>query len=241
MEYSGQTKVGLAKLLPEKFQIDGKDYRYVSHSSNFSQDGLLVDELDYNGVQIGVFLLEFDKVYEIVHGKESPKERQIEPIPFVTQINPIKKDNSIEEILQLSPPPVPTSISNKTYQTDKLAKENEDYENNSKKSNQCKRQRMFSKAFSFNCRIRRTEYGITFIVCAFLLVILKVLLEEEELALLWFAYIPIYWFLLAQGSKRCHDMGQSGWYQIIPLYPFWLIFSKGEGGLQNKYGINPKI
>jgi uncharacterized membrane protein YhaH (DUF805 family) len=47
------------------------------------------------------------------------------------------------------------------------------------------------------------------------------------------------WFLYAQGAKRCHDLGNNGWWQIIPLYIFWLLFAKGDL-LENKYGINPK-
>jgi uncharacterized membrane protein YhaH (DUF805 family) len=99
---------------------------------------------------------------------------------------------------------------------------------------------MFSKPFSFDGRIRRTEYGISSIIFAFLHVILTGLIHEGELTLLWFAYIPLYWFIFAQGAKRCHDLGESGWFQIIPLYPIWMIFDKGEQGTQNKYGINPK-
>ena len=43
--------------------------------------------------------------------------------------------------------------------------------------------------------------------------------------------IPIMWFLLAQGAKRCHDTGRSGWWQLIPM--FWI--AKGEIKA-NKYG-----
>jgi len=63
----------------------------------------------------------------------------------------------------------------------------------------------------------------------------------EEAAILGLAYIPMLWFLWAQGAKRCHDIGHSGWYQIIPFYMLWMIFAKGEEGIQNKYGVNPKF
>ncbi|MBB5438534.1 uncharacterized membrane protein YhaH (DUF805 family) [Pedobacter sp. AK017] len=26
------------------------------------------------------------------------------------------------------------------------------------------------------------------------------------------------WFILAQGTKRCHDRDSNGWWQFIPLY-----------------------
>lgn len=154
-----------------------------------------------------------------------------------TQIKYIK---DLEEILQLSPPPLPTDEISSNNETDE---KEEKSENNSeqKKSVKPRKRGMFSRPFSFDGRIRRTEYGISFIISAFLFAIINVLLQEEELALVWFAYVPLYWFLFAQGAKRCHDMGQNGWWQIIPLYPIWMIFGKGEEGIQNKYGVNPKL
>ena len=58
-------------------------------------------------------------------------------------------------------------------------------------------------------------------------------------ALFGLVYIPLLWFLYAQGAKRCHDLGNSGWWQIIPFYIFWLLFQDGQTGV-NKYGNNPK-
>ena len=51
--------------------------------------------------------------------------------------------------------------------------------------------------------------------------------------------VPAYWFLWAQGAKRCHDRGNSGWYQIIPFYFFVMLFGRSEEGV-NDYGTNPK-
>lgn len=51
--------------------------------------------------------------------------------------------------------------------------------------------------------------------------------------------IPALWFLFAQGCKRSHDRGNSGWYQIIPFYTLWLIFADGDIG-ENQFGPNPK-
>jgi uncharacterized membrane protein YhaH (DUF805 family) len=44
---------------------------------------------------------------------------------------------------------------------------------------------------------------------------------------------------LAQGAKRCHDRGNSGWYLLIPFYVFWMLFADSDIGA-NEYGLNPK-
>ena len=100
---------------------------------------------------------------------------------------------------------------------------------------------MFKNPFSFHGRIRRTEYGISLIIYVVASVIINLIIEgsDGEAAFVVVAYIPLLWFLWAQGAKRCHDVGNSGWYQIIPFYGFWLLFQDGEFNL-NKYGENPK-
>ncbi len=45
----------------------------------------------------------------------------------------------------------------------------------------------------------------------------------------------MFWLLLAQGSKRCHDMGISGWWQIIPFYFVTMLFLGGDKKA-NEYG-----
>lgn len=97
--------------------------------------------------------------------------------------------------------------------------------------------KMFSDSFSFDGRIRRTEYGISFIIYIFAYAITIGLLKASSIFGL--AYIPILWFLWAQGAKRCHDRGNSGWYQIIPFYVFWMLFAEGDSG-DNEYGNSPK-
>jgi uncharacterized membrane protein YhaH (DUF805 family) len=52
-------------------------------------------------------------------------------------------------------------------------------------------------------------------------------------------YMPFLWFTWAQGAKRCHDLGNSGWFQLIPFYSLWMLFKDGEYG-ENNYGVNPK-
>ncbi|QJD80207.1 DUF805 domain-containing protein [Spirosoma rhododendri] len=99
---------------------------------------------------------------------------------------------------------------------------------------------MFKNTFSFECRIRRSEYGISAIIYAFAAVIINVIMQAGEgAALIGIAYIPLLWFLWSQGAKRCHDRGNSGWYQIIPFYGLWMLFADGQAGT-NEYGPNPK-
>jgi len=96
---------------------------------------------------------------------------------------------------------------------------------------------MFKKPFSFEGRIRRTEYGITVIIYTIISWIMQV--AVIEIPFLFIFFIPMIWFYLAQGAKRCHDRGNSGWYQIIPFYSLWMIFGNSDVG-ENEYGPRPK-
>jgi len=101
---------------------------------------------------------------------------------------------------------------------------------------------MFEKPFSFEGRIRRTEYGLSMIISGILNFIAQAIAVAGEDAggfIFLVLLIPILWFTWAQGAKRCHDLGNSGWYQIIPFYGLWLLFQDGKIG-PNKYGENPK-
>ena len=99
---------------------------------------------------------------------------------------------------------------------------------------------MFKNLFSFEGRIRRTEYGISFIIYVVLASIVNTIIaSSRDAGIIGLAYIPMLWFLWAQNAKRCHDVGNNGWWQLIPFYPLWLLFQDGEPG-SNQYGENPK-
>jgi uncharacterized membrane protein YhaH (DUF805 family) len=97
--------------------------------------------------------------------------------------------------------------------------------------------KMFASPFSFDGRIRRTEYGISFIIYA--IIYAFVLQLSLGSAFQGIIFILLIWFMLAQGAKRCHDRNNSGWYQIIPFYFFWMIFAEGDK-FTNNYGESPK-
>ena len=100
--------------------------------------------------------------------------------------------------------------------------------------------KMFQQPFSFDGRIRRSEFGISYITYIVIIVIIDIIALTGGVAeAIYIAYIPAIWFLLAQGTKRCHDRGNSGWYQLIPFYTLWMLFEDSIAGT-NKYGPNPK-
>lgn len=109
---------------------------------------------------------------------------------------------------------------------------------------------MFKKPFSFSGRIRRLEYGLSLLITGILYSVVEFLHKIAEQIegnggdtfqpdTIYLIYIPLLWFFFAQGAKREHDLGYSGWWQLIPFRPLWLIFLNGEQ-TDNKYGSNPK-
>ena len=107
---------------------------------------------------------------------------------------------------------------------------------------------MFKNPFSFDGRIRRTEYGLSFIIFAVARTIIMMIAagtmssssDTSGAGMITFIFsLPLFFFLLAQGAKRCHDVEMSGWFQLIPLFPLYLLFAEGKKG-SNKYGDDPK-
>lgn len=102
---------------------------------------------------------------------------------------------------------------------------------------------MFKNPFSFKGRIRRTEYWLTSIIYGVLYFTFYIMLSsypsEGTITIVGLLFLPYWWVLLASNVKRSHDIGNSGWYVLIPFYGLLLAFMGSDGG-DNKYGLNPK-
>ena len=105
---------------------------------------------------------------------------------------------------------------------------------------------MFRRLFSYKGRIRRLEFGLSYILLNVLYYLFVAVLfaitgsENLPMTLILPIALGLLVILCLQGIKRCHDLGKSGWWIIIPYYnPFVLIFMKGNDGI-NEYGTDPK-
>ena len=92
----------------------------------------------------------------------------------------------------------------------------------------------------FNGRARRKEYWMFVLfnmIFAFIFGFVCGLLGVPELAQLYTLamFIPS----IAVGVRRMHDVGNSGWFLLIPIYNLILAVSEGEKQA-NKYGADPK-
>lgn len=100
----------------------------------------------------------------------------------------------------------------------------------------------FAAPFSFEGRIRRSEYWLSHLILSFTGIFASVLINSSTELVSGFSsllVIPMIWFALAVNTKRCHDRGNPGWFQLIPFYSFWMCFADGDA-FTNDYGPDPK-
>lgn len=153
-----------------------------------------------------------------------------------------KKENV--DSIELLDQPIPTAVNVKgstvvaqrTYETE--SDDNKEYE-------LIDNHGMFKRPFSFKGRIRRTEFWVSYIFYMIWYAVFSAGVRTIEstgpaiAVILLISMIPACWFLWAQGAKRCHDRGHSGWFQIIPFYGLVMLFGGSDEGI-NDYGTSPK-
>jgi uncharacterized membrane protein YhaH (DUF805 family) len=98
--------------------------------------------------------------------------------------------------------------------------------------------KMFKNIFSKKGRIGRLEYFITYIGWYFIWGIYTNKVTETDSTVLILALFIVFliatYILIVQGAKRCHDRGNSGFYQLIPFYTLFMLLGKGDDS-SNKY------
>ena len=101
---------------------------------------------------------------------------------------------------------------------------------------------MLKRIFSLKGRIGQSEYIFSFLVyvlfCYLLSNIGYLFNGNFGVIIVLDGFGIAVWFLVAQGVKRSHDIGNSGWYTLVPLYLVFLLFKKSSPG-NNAYGSNP--
>ncbi len=91
------------------------------------------------------------------------------------------------------------------------------------------------RIFFFSGRIGRRPFFLSWYTCLpfiFAILFFSAFFPPVGLLLIFFV-----WVIYAQGAKRCHDNGHSGWWQIIPFYWLWMTYSNGSPA-DNEYGLS---
>lgn len=110
---------------------------------------------------------------------------------------------------------------------------------------------LFVRPFSFRGRIRRTEYNLTVLILLICSAGLSLMCywqyQRYEMQSFSFvvAYVtsalllvPLVWFGLAQGVKRLHDVGLSGWLVLAGIFSLALMIVPSQG-VTNRWGSCP--
>lgn len=96
---------------------------------------------------------------------------------------------------------------------------------------------------SFEGRINRQTFWIAFGMFFAVGIVAYIIALAISLVLIYLVALALIYPQVAVGAKRFHDMGKSGWYQLIGLIPFvggiilliWLGVVEGDPG-DNAFG-----
>ena len=104
--------------------------------------------------------------------------------------------------------------------------------------------KMFTNVFLFKGRARRSEFWVAYVVFYATMILPSAILDAGgDSGFLSFLCIVLFiggiWLFLSEGTRRCHDLGHSGLWMLIPYYILWMLFQNSKAG-PNEYGNNPK-
>ena len=99
--------------------------------------------------------------------------------------------------------------------------------------------------FSFKGRAQRSEFWAINLPIAILSRMSELIPDEAydnlavSLGVIVLAIVMV-WIGIATNTRRCHDLGHNGLWQLIPFYGIWLGFVEGQSGA-NEYGPDPDM
>ncbi len=212
-----------------------KTYYYVKDSqrmgpysySQLEAEGITPDTLVwFEGLSSWQFAKDISELDEIFESRST--EPSVESLPALPLVN-VKEEDVIKEAVEKKDSHTAADASEES--TPELV---------------TTRQGMFSNPFGIKGRIRRTEYWLSMFIFYIYVIVVGAMtggIEDhasgDEALFMVLLSIPAYWFIIVQAAKRCHDRGNSGWFQIIPFYGLWMAFAEGDFNY-NQYGPNPK-
>ncbi len=93
----------------------------------------------------------------------------------------------------------------------------------------------------FKGRASRADYWYFFLFSILVSIVIAIAAAALELKIintiyLFFIIIPS----ISIAVRRMHDVNKSGWFILIPIYGFILLFIAGTQG-ENNYGSDPKL
>ncbi|WP_413561562.1 DUF805 domain-containing protein [Bdellovibrio sp. HCB209] len=99
---------------------------------------------------------------------------------------------------------------------------------------------VLSKYAVFSGRARRKEFWMFFLVSFCVAIAVGVAEKLFKIPNFGNVYqLAVLVPSIAVGARRMHDINKSGWWQLVPIYSFYLMCKEGDH-LPNEYGSNPK-